>query len=483
MISTISSGHKNSAQPVVLWGFSQRDFSFFFDYFVRINLDPRALVVPADADVAMLMPVLALEQLDAEGLGDVPVVLAPGLGYAGFETCRAQLAALQGSVNSHRLVHACSGLNELAYDLTGRVHTVGFPGMGNVLLQSMIYRLMEQMPNPYPGIMQTPQLGILTPDHQSIWADLIRSRLQLLARDAVVYLPQAEDTVSLRVNCDDGRYVDLYGIPNPHWHTARLLTSHVLPSVDFSRRWIARGGKLAVQMRNPLDTIVSCAAKLIRPPSLILEDLIWFRRIARLLAGYLQQVQELPAEKIVLHYEDIIDSPLTFGLRIAHALEANSDVARLGQIWADIGLKELVGQQAFNRTQSHCFRPGAGKWREYLDVRHASIAAEEGLPGQMAAFGYAFDHGEFRPVSGSASQVLPSDEIALMQAGDWPYFLFDAPVFFNSNSVIQGVLPSTGMKYVTNDNDFANALCVLDADSLPSYYASGSPLISSAAYS
>jgi hypothetical protein len=243
--------------------------------------------------------------------------------------------------------------------------------------------------------------------------------------------------------------------------------------VNFSRQWIARGGKLAIQMRNPLDTIVSCAAKLIRPPSRVLNDLEWFRRMARLLARYLQQVQELPAEKIIIHYEDILDAPLTYGLRIAHAFESNSDVDHLGQIWQAIGLKELVGQQSFNRTQSHFFRPGTGKWREYLDERHAEIAAEEGLTAQMFTFGYAFDPSQFIPAHDTVPHALSSEETASMQVGDWPHFLFGAPVFFSCEAVIQGVLPISGIEYATNDSGFASALRELDGDKLLFYGTSG----------
>lgn len=347
--AVLHAGLNRRAQPVILWGFSKRDFHIFFDYFVRVNLDPRALVAPTEPDVAPLLPVLTPEQLGADGFRDIPVVLAPGLGYAGFETCRKFLAS-HGMAGAGRIVHACCALNELDYDLTGRVHTVGFPGMGNVLLQSMIYRLMERMPNPYPGIMPTPQLGILVPDHQQILAELLRARLRLPERAAVSFLPLTEARISLRFNCEDGRYIDLYGIHNPHWHTARILTGHTLPTVAFSRRWIGHGGKLVVQMRNPLDAIVSCAAKLIRPPSRILGDLDWFRRMARLLTHYLRQVQDLPEEKVILRYEDVLDAPLTYGLRIAHAMDANADVEYLAQVWGEIGLKDLVVQQTFHRT-------------------------------------------------------------------------------------------------------------------------------------
>jgi hypothetical protein len=149
----------------------------------------------------------------------------------------------------------------------------------------------------------------------------------------------------------------------------------------------------------------------------------------------------------------------------------------LGQIWKEIGLKDLVGQQSFSRTQSHFFKPGAGKWRQYLDVRHAKIAEEEGLAEQMVAFGYAFDLRQFALVSDAApAPAFSTAEIASMQAGDWPYFLFGTPASFASDGVIQDVLPCTGMKFVTNDVGFAEALRELDGGVLPIYYASGSPL-------
>lgn len=465
------------ARPVILWGFSKHDFAIFFDYFVNVGFNPLALVAPTESDIGPL-PMLVPEQLAADDLRHIPIILAPGLGYAGFEACRKQLTALN-AIDGRVIVHSACALNDLHYDLTGRIHTVGFPGMGNVLLQSIIYRLMEKMYNPHPGIMPTPQLGILVTDHQKIVADYIIANLPFPKDVSYEYNPDTTQLVSIRFNCSDGRYLHLYGIENPHWHTGRMLTTHTAPTAHFADQWLKRGGKLIIGMRNPFDTIVSCAAKAFRPPERLLADLTWYRRMVRTLTAFLQQVHELPADKLIVGYEDILASPQTYILRIAHYLNVQTGIEHAASIWDELGLKPLAGHGVASKASTHFFRPGAGKWREYLDTRHAHIALEEGLVTQVENFGYEFTLDQF-PLPSPARVSMPeiaSHEITSLQVSDdFSHFLFDAPPFFSSDRTILGKLPRSGLKFVTNDASFSDALHELDDGDLSVYSASGKPL-------
>ncbi|MFA5166920.1 MAG: sulfotransferase domain-containing protein [Candidatus Omnitrophota bacterium] len=463
--------------PVLMWGYSKKNFQAIFDFLVQTNLDPCALIEPSIdlAECNYPLSIIQSKDLSASDYANLPVIIAPGLGYEAFEKCIGKIRCVEDSHSSlesgkkARVFHPCSALEGHQYNLSGRTLCLGFPGSGNVLVQTIMSRLLPKIQD---RIYSLPISGTLVPDHQQMWKTLIQTKLNVSSEE-VVFLPQDMGHVSLRVTCQDGRFLDLYDINCPHWHTAYIIPGHVLPSVDETVEWTLRGGSIVIVLRNPLDTIVSCAAKLLRPPSRVLSDLAWFRRAATALSLYLDDITTLPESKLVLRYEDLMETPLEQIKRLAEFLGAKIADQEIDTIWSEVGMKPLASLKAFHRTQNHFFRPGAGKWIQYLDIRHATIVEESGLRKQMEVLGYRFDSHQFR-TSFENEPPLTEREIEQVQPRDFFHFLFGLPPYFSAQSLIQGRLSNSGINYVSNSKEFAEIVRQLDEKHLADYQASAS---------
>jgi hypothetical protein len=449
--------------PVLIMGSSGASLAELFEFLVKANFDPVGIVHLGHAEATgnTALPVMGPEAL-AAGL---PLVLSPGLSTAAI---REVLAACRATAHPVPVVfHPVGVLRNVHYDLSGRVLCIGFPGSGNVLVQSIIAKIM---PRALYRIASSPIAGPLVTDHQRIWSELVQSELGVAAED-VVFLPQDLKHVSIRLTCSDGRFLDLYNVCNPHWHTAFAVPSHVLPSEEDVQEWRTQGGALIIVLRNPLDTIVSCAAKLIRPPNRVLCDFAWFRRAAKTLSEYLVQIRTIVAGgALAIHYEHLLERPHSQIMRIAQFLGLPISLDETQMLWEEVGLKSLVPTQAFNRTQNHFFQPGSGKWLRYLGPRHWDIIEETGLANEMEAFGYQVNPSLFR------AELMPEaplneSETAYCQTGDFFHFIFDKEPYFETSALVQNYLQKSGIRYVSNNAQFAEEFGKLDDECLSMYQA------------
>lgn len=412
------------------------------------------------------------KDLAASDYAPLPIIIAPGRGYEGLEECLKRIGRADDDNSSPersqspRVFHPCAALEAHPYDLNGRALCLGFPGSGNVLVQTIMGRLLPRIRD---RIYSLPIAGVLVADHQRMWRTLLQAKLGV-SSDEVVFLPQDMGHVSIRVTCEDGRFLDLYGINCPHWHTAYFVPAHVLPSGNETAEWTGCGGSVVIILRHPLDTIVSCAAKRLRPPTRLLGELGWFRRAVKTLVEYIDHAHSLPGDKLIVRYEDLLQRPHAQIMRLAQFLGASMTLDETGALWDEVWLKELVPAQAFNRTQRHYYQPGVGKWIRDLDVRHARIIEEEGLKHRMLDIGYSWEHDRFKTVY-ETEPPLREGEIKQAQTGDFFHFLFGAPRCFDAGSLYQARLAQSSINYLTNTEGFARAIESMDAECLADYQA------------
>lgn len=467
--------HSRSS-PVLLWGYSSRDFHDIYDILIQSNLDPCAIVSPSDvsANGTCMLPVLQMEDFAESEYKNFPVVFAPGLGITEVQKCMAILQSAnpiessQVSKQRPNAFHPCSMLHNYHYDINSRVLCLGFPGSGNVLVQSILIRLLPKFQH---HITSIPFVGTLITDHQSTWKMLLQSGLNVRSED-IIFLPQDLNHISVRITCEDGRFLDLYDLVNPHWHTALIVPSHVLPTIKETQEWMGRGGLVVIVLRNPLDIIVSCAAKLLQPPGRLIGELAWFRRAVKSVVEYIDHIHSLPGEKLFVCYEDLLQRPHAQISRLANFFGVKMTLNELNVLWSDVGLKELVPFQGFNRTKNHFYQPGSGKWMQYLDIRHAEIVEEEGLDNRMRSIGYSFEIKSFK-TNFELEPPLLDKEIEFVQVADFFHFIFGAPRCFHASSLYQARLEKSLINYVTNDPVFAQTIERMDSECLADFQAMG----------
>lgn len=393
------------------------------------------------------------------------MILAPGSGLSGLESCLARLRAARNALPPQkrgpepwaRLPAAI--LRSLDYDITGRVMCLGFPGSGNVLTQSIIYRLLPKFVHRCASFPSAVQLVL---EQQAMWKRIISEGLGV-SEDEIVFLPQDLNHVSIRVTCQDKRFLDIYNANCPHWHTALAVPSHVLPSAAELENWIARGGVCVIVQRHPLDTIVSCAAKILRPPSRLLADLNWFRMAARTMGHYLDQLKPLAEKSLIVTYENLLGQPDEQIPRLAEFLGAEVSAEDTKAIWDEIGMRPLVSDQAFNRTNTHFFKPGYGKWMTHLTRDHAEIIEAEDLVRRIREWGYTYDAAVLMDNPPAPERPLTEDEALIGQPNDFFHFLFHAEPFFLADKMQRLMLTTSGLNCITNDPAFARSLMEMGA--------------------
>jgi hypothetical protein len=159
-------------------------------------------------------------------------------------------------------------------------------------------------------------------------------------------------------------------------------------------------------IRNPLDIIVSNAFELenlllwmypgdinnktfsdvrLNHGTTLLKNLEWFDNIASLVKQYNLAHLRYKDETHWIKYEEIIDNPLENIIKIGNIAGVNIDKKIATRIWEKVGFKPLT------KWKTHYFKPGQGKWKNYLSHEHLRILINEDWQTILDNLGYRID--------------------------------------------------------------------------------------------
>jgi len=215
-----------------------------------------------------------------------------------------------------------------------------------------------------------------------------------------------------------------------------------------------------VSVRNPLDILVSNAFEIEHvlpvmrgvdriPPDARevygrtrLDDDCWVDGTARYIARFYETWLERRRDLVDHRYEQLLEQPVATIQGLASVLGRSIDSSTAQSLW------EQVGHRPLKANPAHFFRPGAEKWRQYLDDRHASTLREIGWPALFDELGYSFPS-RFSRVRAAGSRPSGRSRRELAIGDEMNHCMFGTPLRFRDTSIIAVEEGST--RVVAND--------------------------------
>lgn len=396
----------------MLWGQSYAGLHECDAFLRRAGANPAAVVrLPAERHrLATQMQDQEIVVADVEGRN-------AGAGFA--EHAMKLDASLSGRA---RFRHPAFAGKLSDVDFTGRVYLNGFPGAGNSLLGTILNRVLAARAR-VPLEESADYLSRMCRDYEESVHALLRTSINdhLPFEEAV----QPVDTHSTNITFHrDGSFIDVI-YPSRAGYIDDLFGAHEPPSDQVFAQHLAQKRRIFVALRHPLDMVVSNANKVANQhPATLLNHLPWFRSMAETVAVYLRQYAKWRDSIEFVRYEDLIHAPDETIVEIASGLGFEAPMRWRRDLWDEIGFRPLdtVGD-------AHLWRPGAGKWREFLSGSHREILESLGYEELLEDFGYAPD---LPDGADTATMLSPRDiEKFALPIADFRYgFFYGKPAVF-----------------------------------------------------
>jgi len=316
----------------------------------------------------------------------------------------------------------------LPLNLRGRICLFGFPGAGNLTTVSIINKLLENTEENL-GEKEHNIIGYAVNAHMEMESCLsgFREILPYLShpnsgmnRSSFRFLKKG------RVMTDDNlKDILEVEVPDRNMTPSRFFSCHQMPSEDHID--YAQKNQLVtfVQIRNPLDNIVSAANKFVfGNPECLLGNYEWFKDMAKALSMYMERYHKHKNKIKFIRYEDLISSPRETIEMIMDLLPICDDTIEPDELWSEIGFQPL--------REAHYWRPGEGKYREYLDKRHYKILDDLGVLELSSSLGYDISEESFKDTCPKSK--IPEDLKRKVEIFDYFFSVYHAKeITFNSN--------------------------------------------------
>ncbi|MEM6750176.1 MAG: hypothetical protein AAGA57_03425 [Planctomycetota bacterium] len=282
-----------------------------------------------------------------------------------------------------------------------RIFINGFPGSGNMLLQRAFELIRELAPEP-PMPEREQLLGQFAWEYSKAVAAHLdaptverfpqarRKTLAIASQYGSRYHffdKETERTDRLAERCQ----ALMFGLPIPTalWGATHSTHEPLTPPVlDYFQH---RGFRTALIVRHPLDVLISNAAKLTagpqgRDPLALLDHPGWLESMLRPLTAYFRHYADLRHRVTLFRYEEALQCPAVFVRRAAEMMGLELDDDRVDNLWAKID-----GKPVSKLGKGHFWRPGAGKYAEFMQARHIDALRASGLVDAAHALDYPID--------------------------------------------------------------------------------------------
>jgi hypothetical protein len=283
------------------------------------------------------------------GKGEVPdLIVAAAVADEPTAAMAAYFAADRFAPARTRLLHPAATIPYFRVTYPGNFACIGFPGVGNIVVQAVLTRIQELHDLRHDGPFE-PFCARLARNHGFFLRGFVDDALARWAPFETAFGQSASDRASVRIARPDGSYVAVLELPycsyigtNFGGHT--FVTPRIKALLDtFAFRWFAVA-------RDPLRVIVSNAAKVRRPPTIALNNVEWLESICVSLRQHAENAQDFGPDVLSVRYEDLLARPVETIQTCGRHLSMPVSREQAAAIWADVGFVPLTpaGPQHLN---------------------------------------------------------------------------------------------------------------------------------------
>jgi hypothetical protein len=334
----------------------------------------------------------------------------------------------------HAVHHPIVLSDLLPLDFSGKIVSCGYPGSGNGIVQAIIERIYPTTALPVSAFQNL--LSAYVADYLNSTIKILSNLGARLGNAEPAFATYREHYASAhwrhRDIYGDMHGSTLFGLPLHNYMFESIHKSHEICGKKIQRLCITSGAKCILTVRNPLDILVSIANKSWRLVTLL--DTEWLlRAVSRgLIAYYRSFYDSLPEAAVhVIRYEELVDNFEQTIAELALALGMLLTREEIADIRTTLWNRSVA-------SPGHLWKPGQGKWKEYLTKRNIEILREEGLPAIFEKLGYEFPL--IADVSESSTAVF-----------EWPIRPTVRGVSFFSNCI--GTVDTTLAEFSANVSD------------------------------
>lgn len=291
-----------------------------------------------------------------------------------------------------RIHHPIVFADLVPLDFSGRIVSCGYPGSGNGLLQAILENLRaispSQLEHKATSLVSAYAANYL--QHYEKFQKGLAERLDAdnyaMSTSFSIWSHQERQSLLAGVNVRNYLFETQHKTHEPLGNKITLLCK--------------QGAKGFLSVRDPLDVLVSIANKMGRLGVDMLSSEQLFREVVRGMVSYYRGF--MPATDsggyiTMVRYEGILR---------AFEQEVDRLASCLGIPCADEQVQAIKEKLLYKPLAhpGHMWKPGVGKWRQYLSARHIAILHEEGMEQVSSDLGYGFPEG---PVSAHTQNITP----------------------------------------------------------------------------
>ena len=407
----------DSTSNLVIWG-EGKHVSTVLGVLNGINLPPKKVVCASGQRYGEMASELPQDYLKA-GTHSTDKIIGIATGADGRLDFPAAVSQVIETAPDVEIVHhpvAISDLGSLSF--SGRAFLAGYPGSGNGLVQA-IFRELKKIfgPSVHPALES--QMLAFAGEHYRFLEDGVRWLGRALDRPEILWGTVHRTVMTVSLNGKEESRIAIYGIQSKSYLYGDIHASHE-PFSPFVLFLIERGYKPFLILRNPLDIFVSVANKLASAYDL-LGDMEVFSKLAisvkRFIEGYLEKVPQIS----VVRYESIFSDPRRMVKTIGAQMGFDHlDEEQIQSILEKVYLKPTSG------FAGHLWKPGVGKYREYLARQHYDLLDALGYKRLMKDLDY-----NWMPENGIAQSKidLALDNAPYQDTGHYG-LLYDFPISY-----------------------------------------------------
>lgn len=271
-----------------------------------------------------------------------------------------------------------------AIDLSGTLICAGFQGSGNGITGAILETLTYGLPRPVAQAMEI--VSACAAQRSTAVQTLARAigRSHGFEDTGIASYHRSTATVSFRSESDRAvpRRVIIFGVPLANALHEELFKTHEACS-DFPAALVDHGAQVVLSVRHPLDILVSVANKASNGGVDLLGDRGLLPTFLSGMVAYFRSFGRIGPERIFrARYEDLFD-------------DFDGAVANLAQ-FAGMARRQVLDPSRIDRTilgtsvsaKGHRWRPGAGKWRQFLHEGHEDAIRRTGVDRLIEDLGY-----------------------------------------------------------------------------------------------
>lgn len=303
------------------------------------------------------------------------------------------------------IFHPSALIDRVKVDLGGVICS-GYPGSGNMVLQSVLTHItgLTQRQNELDkhAYLRDISLSYLNSVITYIEANLFRYGLS-----RIDVSPTFQNNTSLFCYFGENQRHELalnnIKLNSFAWSTFWSGT-HEPPNTANLNFYKNLGLQFLCMIRNPLDILVSLAAKQtawmgFRHPEVLLANRSWVNTTVASLAYYFKCIVDNSNAIDIVRYEDVISNLAGFVAHIASITHNNITKDNVAYI------VDKIHGQSLTHDRGHFWKPGVDKWRQYLPPSAIETISKSNLLEFARELGYV---SEMSKVGFDSSDSLPT---------------------------------------------------------------------------